>query len=122
MYPVTLRLRAIRQARLDKIASRAIDSVASAIASRDPPVRKRLFYGASAINPRHLVTWYIFDTDAELERAKLIGLTLDIDSMTRRELNVCGYPAKGVPLMHVAFTSMEDIEKKAGGNFYLYFK
>ena len=122
LYPLGLRLRAKRQAKLDKIVSGATDRVAEQISARQPPLSHRLFYGASAIDPRHLVTWYIFDTDCDLKDAAENGLTSKIDALTRHELAAGGYPEMGIPLMHVSFTSKEDVERKTGGNYYLYFK
>jgi hypothetical protein len=122
LYPLEIRLRAKRQAVLDKIVSGATDRVAKEISACGPPLKHRLFYGASAIHPRHLVTWYIFDTDGELKAAAEIGLTSKIDALTRRELATGGYPEVGIPLMHVSFTSKEDVDRKAGGNYFLYFK
>lgn len=122
LYPLELRIRAKRQAVLNKIVAGATDRVAEQIAARRPPLIHRLFYGASAIHPRHLVTWYIFATDDDLNAAASSGLTLEIDALTRRELAVGRYPEVGIPLMHVSFTSKEDVDRTAGGNYYHYFK
>lgn len=122
LYPLELRIRAIRQRRLDKIVKAAMEEVLRGVAAREPRIRKHLFYGASAIHPRHLVTWYIFQTDRDLDVARQNGLTSDLDPLTRAALTDCGYPKKGVPLIQVAFTSEEDVQNKAGGNYYLYFK
>jgi hypothetical protein len=85
-----------------------------------------LFYGASAINSRHLVTWYIFQTDRELEPAQQNGLTLDLETLTRSELVKRGYPEKGAELMHVSFASEEDVLNQTGGctpwDYFCYFK
>jgi len=68
------------------------------------------------------VTWYIFDTDGDLQVATENGLTAKIDAATRCELAAGGYPEAGIRLMHVSFTSKEDVDRKTGGNYYLYFK
>jgi hypothetical protein len=122
LYPLELRIRAIKQRRLDGIAQAAMTRVLDAVASREPSIQKHFFYGASAINPRHLVTWYIFRTDRDVETARQNGLTSDLDILTRSELTSGGYPTKGAQIMHVAFTSEEDVQNRAGGNYYLYFK
>jgi hypothetical protein len=122
LYPLELRVRARRQAVLDKVVSGATDRVAEQISAHRPVLSHRLFYGASAIHPRHLVTWYIFDTDGDLKAAAASGLTSKIDALTRRELAGGGYPEVGIPLMQVSFTSKEDVDRKTGGNYYLYFK
>jgi hypothetical protein len=122
LYPLELKVRAFRQRRLDGITKKAMTHVLDAVAAREPLVRQHFFYGASAIHPKHLVTWYIFRTDRDLETARQNGLTVDLDTLTRAKLLDSGYPAKGAKIMHVAFTSEEDVQNKAGGNYYLYFK
>jgi hypothetical protein len=122
LYPLQLKVRAVRQRRLNGIAKSAITRVLDAVAARKPSVQKHIFYGASTIHPRYLVSWYIFQTDRDLETARESGLTSDLDTFTRAELNNCGYPKEGTETMRVAFTSEEDVQNKAGGNYYLYFK
>ncbi len=122
LYPLELRVRAIRQRRLDSIVKSAIMEVLNSVAERNPQIVKHFSYGASALHPRHLVTWYIFRTDADLEEARGSGLTADLDSLTRAELTSCGYPSSGAGAMYVSFTSEEDVNNKAGGNYWLYFK
>jgi hypothetical protein len=122
LYPLELKIRAIRQRRLDEIAKVAVTRVLNAVAAREPPVRKHFFYGASAIHPRHLVTWYIFHTQSDLETARQSGLTAELDTLTRAELISRGYPKEGADIMHVEFTSEEDVQNKTGGNYFAYFK
>jgi hypothetical protein len=107
-YSEDLERRAERQAQLDAIVKAATDVVASTIADREPNILTYFFYGASGINPRNLVTWYL--------------LANDIVFLTRSQLTFCGYPQEAIPLIHVAFASDEDIQIKAGGNYYYYFK
>src|SRR5580700_3848387 len=82
LYPLELKIRAFRQRRLDEISRAAMKGVLDAVAAREPAVREHVFYGASAIHPRHLVTWYIFHTDRELETAQQNGLTSELDTLT----------------------------------------
>ena len=122
LYPLALKIRAIRQRRLDEITKAAMTRVLDAIATREPAIRKHFFFGTSAIHPRHLVTWYIFHTDRDLKAAQQNGLTSDLDIFTRAELVRRGYPTKGARVMHVAFTSEEDVQNQSGGNYFAYFK
>lgn len=85
-------------------------------------VSDHFFYGSMGIHPGYLVTWYLFKTDAELERARGSGLTDRIIAETRDQLSDEGYPSEGVAGMNVAFTTDEDIQRKTGGNRYYYFK
>ena len=121
-YEQELRERAVRQKYLDGIVEGAMTRVIAKIANRQPPIHTHFFYGASAIHPRHLVTWYLFKSDSEWEAAKRNGLTSEIDAATRTELAAGGYPPEGVGAMFVSFTSDEDIQRKTGGNYYVYFK
>jgi hypothetical protein len=121
-YGQELRERAARQSRLDEIVKDAMARVIAQISGRQPAVHSHFFYGASAIHPRHLVTWYLFRTDSEWNAAKHGGLTSEIEHATRAELLAGGYPQEGIQPMHVAFTSDEDIQRVTGGDYWAYFK
>jgi hypothetical protein len=121
-YEQELGERQVRQGHLDAIVKNAMTRVVSEIAGQQPSVHSHFFYGASAIHPRHLVTWYLFRTDSEWEVAKHNGLTSKIESATRAQLAASGYPPEGVNLMMVSFTSDEDIQRQTGGNYWAYFK
>lgn len=121
-YAIELRRRAGREAKLNAIVTRAVQAVVDSIAGTVPAVSEHFFYGATGIDPRLLVTWYLFNTDAELKEAGATGLTERIIAETRSQLLDKGYPPLSVPLVHVAFTTDEDIRRKTGGNRYLYFK
>lgn len=117
-----LRERDARQARLDAVVGAATDAVASAIEGSTPTLHSRFFYGATGIHPRHLVTWYLFATNVELEEARLTGLTGRIDALTREQLARLGYPAEAIPEVMVSFTTDEDIQRETGGDYWAYFK
>ena len=121
-YAGELRRRARRQAKLEAIVAPATKEVARSIANLKPRVSEHFFYGAIGIDPRFLVTWYLFRTDAELRDAEGSGLTNKIVDETRKQLLDRGYPHESVSLVSVAFTSDEDIQRKTGGNRYHYFK
>ena len=121
-YAQQLTEQEVRQKYLDAIVDAATERVMAAIADRDPAVTAHFFYGASAIHPRHLVTWYLFSTDADLRTAQGNGLFSDIDRLTRAELIAGHYPPEGAQLMSVAFTSDEDVKRETGGNYWAYFK
>jgi len=121
-YQTELRERAVRQKALDVIVSTALSRVLDQVASRQPSIHSHHFYGASAINPNKLATWYVFRADADLQWAVDTQFTSEIDHLTRSELLTAGYPIQGVPFVHVAFTSHEDVQRTTGGNYGLYFK
>lgn len=101
---------------------RATKAVAAAIRDRPPPLLSHFFYGMSAIHPKHLVTWYIFRSDAGLAQARATGLVQQIDALTRAELAARGYPAAGIPLILVEIESDEMIRRESGGNPWNFFK
>ena len=121
-YAIELRRRAKREAKLSAIVKRAVESVIDRIAGTAPTVSEHFFYGAVGIDPRYLVTWYLFNKDAELNQAVASGLTERITAETRSQLLDKGYPPESVPLVRIAFTTDEDIRRKTRGDRYLYFK
>lgn len=121
-YQQELRERAVLQKHLDDIVTGAMKRVIAAVAHRKPAIKSHFFYGASAIHPRHLVTWYLFQTDSEWQTAKSNGLISDIEKLTRQELVEAGYPADGAKEMMVSFTSDEDIQRTTGGDYRAYFQ
>lgn len=111
-----------RQRELEAIVKRAVRRVRSHVAARRPPVAEDFFYGAMGIHPRHLVTWYLFETDADHEAARTTGLLRELDERTRAELRAEGYPSEGVAEMMVSTTTREDIQRTTGGDYRLYFQ
>ena len=110
------------QAQLDAIVRAAMNAVATEVVHTMPALHHRSFYGASAINPRHLSTWYVFAADADLARARSSGLTARLDQLTREALARGGYPAESLPEIFVSFASDETVQREANGNYYQYFK
>jgi hypothetical protein len=121
-YQQELRERAARQKHLSAIVKEATDAVVAAIADIAPRLHSNFFYGATGIHPRHLVTWYLFATDAELAEAKITGLTERIERLTRENLGQRGYPTESLSKVLVSFTTDEDIQRETRGNYLEYFK
>jgi hypothetical protein len=121
-YQRELKERDKRQKFLEAIVEPAMERVLNSISSKNPRVTKTFFYGAMGIDPKHLVTWYIFSKDKDLEEAKQNGLTKEISEKMRVELFQGGYPAEVLQKIFVDFTSEEDVQNKTGGNYYHYFK
>jgi hypothetical protein len=112
----------VQQTRLDRIAKDSIQAVESRVAGSGVALYAHHFYGVTGIHPRYLTIWYIFQTDAELERAIAMGLTSEIESITRSELAGRGYPPETVPDVSIGFVSHEDVMREAGGSYHDYFK
>jgi len=121
-YQKELRDRKKRQQQLDAIVRAATDSVAASVSDERPPLRSHFFYGASAVHPRHLVTWYLFQTDSDYAGAKASGLTTRIETRTRQQLLERGYPSEWVSAVMVSFTTDETVQRETGGNHWEYFK
>ena len=121
-YEQELQEREERQKRLDSIVQAAMQRVVADIKDRRPILKAHFFYGAMGIHPRHLVTWYLFHTDADWQVARESGLVADIERLTRAELAACGYPAEGFDGVQIAFTSEEEIQRETGGDYWAYFK
>ena len=111
-----------RQRQLEAIIEAAMQRTLQAVAAAQPRITHHTFHGAVGIDPQHLATWYIFKTDAELLEAARNGLLGSVSARTRAELRAGGYPDSAIEQVGVSFTSAEDIERAAGGNWYQYFK
>src|SRR5687767_6482224 len=101
----------VRQHKLEAIVKRAVRRVLAHVAARQPPVVEHFFYGAMWSHPRYLVTWYLFETNADHDAAKACGLLDELDARTRAELEAEGFPPEGVAEMMVSTTTREDIQR-----------
>jgi hypothetical protein len=134
----------------NRIIKKAVKKTIVDFSNRTPKIYQHFFYGAFDIAPQHLVVWYLFETDDELESAKETGFCDELVMATIENLINFGYPKEafeitymGTPnmtilggtkeeqenLLHsltyrkaiVSFTTKEDIDNKANGDYYLYF-
>ena len=110
------------QAQLDAIVRAALNAVAAEVAHTTPALHHHTCYGASALDPRNLSTWYVFATDTDLAQARSCGLTARLDQLTRQALGQGGYPAESLPKIFVSFASDETVRRETNGNYYQYFK
>ena len=135
----------------NRIIKKAVKKTVSDFADRTPKIVEHFFYGAFDIAPQNLVIWYLFETDAQLDSAKSSGYCDDLEKATIRNLIDLGYPQEafevtnmGVPnitfcggtdeeqqsILHsltyrkvtISFTTQEDINNKANGDYHLYFQ
>lgn len=138
--------------RLNKIITTALDKTVSEYKESYPAIYQHFFYGAFDLAPQNLVIWYLFETDEELQTARENGLCNKLTETTVHNLIVGGYPAEAFSETHfpmsdkitfqggtaeqindmiyslthrkasVAFTTEEDIDRKAHGDYHLYFQ
>ncbi len=135
----------------NRIIKKAVKKTVSDFADRTPKIYEHFFYGAFDIAPQYLVVWYLFQTDAELETAKSSGYCDDLEKATISNLIDLGYPQEafeitnmGTPnitfcggteeyqqnILHsltyskamISFTTKEDIDNKANGDYHVYFQ
>ena len=139
------------KARLEKKIIKSIEETVSEYSTSLPKIIEHFFYGAIEIAPQYLVIWYLFDRDSDLAEAQASGLCERIRCSTVQHLKDHGYPVEAfeVPMplslgkitirgnqrkakelkavlknckATVAFTSKEDIQNKAHGDYRLYFQ
>lgn len=138
--------------RLNKVIKKAINQTIAEFKKSYPAIYQYFFYGAVDLAPQNLVVWYLFATDEELQIAHENGLCNKLTEVTIHNLIVAGYPAEAFSetyfplsdkvtfqggatetrndIIHsmirrkatVAFTTQEDIDRKAYGDYRLYFQ
>lgn len=136
----------------NRIIKKAVKKTISEFTGRTPKIYDHFCYGAVDIEPQNLVVWYLFETDSELESARLSGYCDELEKATVRNLVNLGYPKEAFDLTYqklqskitirggteedkikimdalthrkatISFTTKEDIDSKAHGDYYLYFK
>ena len=113
---------------LNRITGKAVRKTLSALEGKSPEIYFHDFYGAVDVSPRNLVIWYIFKTDSDLSRAKDSGFCNEIENLTAGNLIACGYPESSFDAdengrkVSVCFASQEDVDRKADGDYRLYFQ
>ncbi|MCH5315805.1 MAG: hypothetical protein J1E81_07815 [Eubacterium sp.] len=138
--------------KLNKIIKKALKQTIEEFEDSSPVIYQHFFYGAVDLAPQNLVVWYLFAKDKELQAANENGLCNKLNETTIRNLIAAGYPAEAFSeayyplngkitfqggtkdeindviysLTHrkakVAFTTQEDIDRKAHGDYHLYFQ
>lgn len=135
----------------NRIVKKAVKKTVSEFADRTPKVYEYFFYGAFDVAPQNLVVWYLFETDAELKTAKSSGFCDELEKATIRNLIDFGYPREAFDMTNmgtpnvtfcsgtdeekqhildsltyrkatISFTTKEDIDGKANGDYRIYFQ
>ncbi|MBE6968377.1 MAG: hypothetical protein E7444_08075 [Ruminococcaceae bacterium] len=106
----------------NRIIKKAVKKTVLEFSDRTPKIFEHFFYGAFDIAPQYLVVWYLFQTDAELEIAKSSGYCDELAKATISNLIDLGYPREAIGTHNISFTTKEDIDNKANGDYHLYFQ
>lgn len=133
------------------IIKKAIKRVRQRHKDTQPQIVDSLFFGAYGLAPQYLAIWYLFKTNADEEQARTEGLEDRIKKDTIDYLITLGYPreafnktimgwvtesyiSKGADkitfterhpeysVVNILFTSREDVELKANGDYRLFFQ
>ncbi len=140
----------IKKIRMWRIISKAIRHVNIQFRHSSPRIRRINFYGVYDVTPQSLVIWYIFDTINDEITARETGLEKSIIDFTKESLLRGGYPEEAFtdtilgyttlislpdengkiterqePLIRkvmISFSSLEDIELTANGDWRMYFQ
>ena len=121
----------------DRIVKKAVKKTVSEFSDRTPKLQTYFFYGATELAPQNLAIWYLFRTDAELKAAKSSGYCAELEKATVRNLIDLGYPQEAFAPANdetdeaqqnnyrkatISFTTREDVDNKADGDYRMYFQ
>lgn len=138
--------------KLERKIKKAVNKTAKEFENSTPKISQHFFYGAVEYSPNNLVVWYLFETNDELELARENGLCTQLAQRTTQNLIDEGYPkeafektkVQGVEKItfangtqeqidnfmenllnrqvKISFTTEQDVDEKANGDYHLYFQ
>ena len=114
--------------RLNRIIKKSVKQTVSALDGKSPEIFFHDYYGAVEISTKNLTIWYVFKTDSDLSEARESGFCDEIVKLTVANLISSGYPKdafvtdKNGRRASVCFASQEDVDRKADGDYRLYFQ
>ena len=138
--------------RLDRITKKAVNKTVKEFQNSTPKISQHFFYGAIEYSPNNLVIWYLFKTNNELALAKENGLCTQLEQKTIQNLIDEGYPKEAFEKakthgiekitfangtqeqinnimenllnrkVMISFTTEQDIDEKANGDYRMYFQ
>ena len=138
--------------RLERKIKKAINKTVKEFENSIPKIADHFFYGSVELSPNNLVVWYLFKTNDELKVAKENGLCEQLKEKTTKNLLNEGYPKEAFEKVkthnveetvyanemqeqidnimenllnkkvNISFTTEQDIDEKANGDYHLYFQ
>ncbi len=108
-----------KRIKLEQKISLAVKNMISYLVEQGLEPSDTHHYGAIDIDPKHLALHIIFETTKERNRAEAMpGLIDHCFSLLKQ----AGYPKGKKQGVLIAFQSKQEINEKANGNWYYYFK
>ncbi len=138
--------------KLKRKIKKSVNKTIKELKNSTPKISEHFFYGSFEISPNNLVVWYLFNTNDELVLAKENGLCEQLTKKTIQNLIDEGYPKEAFEKaktyndedilysnemqeqidsimenllnknVSISFTTEQDIDEKANGDYHLYFQ
>ena len=138
--------------RLERKIKKAVNKTIKEFENCTPKISGHFFYGSIDISPNSLVIWYLFNTNNDLALAKENGLCDSLILQTTQKLFDEGYPKEAFETtekqavkkttyanemqkqidnimesllynkVKISFTTEQDIDEKADGDYHSYFQ
>ncbi len=138
--------------RLERKIKKAVNKTVKDFENSIPKISGHFFYGSVELSPNNLVIWYLFNTNDELALAKENGLCEQLTEKTIQNLLHEGYPKEAFERtkmqvdekityanevqeqidnimenllnkkVMISFTTEQDIDEKANGDYHSYFQ
>ena len=100
-----------RQLKLKPAVDRAIEHVRKAFYKHTPRIVDSFFYGSIGKDPKSLVIYYVYTTDAQKNEAKHNGTLQELKQKTHDALQNEDYPKDDLSSIYVCFASEEEIKR-----------
>lgn len=137
---------------LNRKIKKAVNKTVKEFENSTPKISEHFFYGAVELSPNNLAIWYLFKTNDELKLAKENGLCDKLIFQTTQNLLDEGYPKEAFERtkmqvvekityanemqeqiddimqkllnkkVSISFTTEQDIDEKADGDYHSYFQ
>lgn len=116
----------IRYLALNWKIRKSIKNTLSLIIHDKPHVTFNTYYGFFMKHSESLVIWYFFDRESDLDEADSCGLTKWLIEKTLENLKMNRYPNWAIEdndsSVKIAFATKEDVQRKADGDYRIYFQ
>jgi hypothetical protein len=112
-----------REQQFDAIVRPAVSATEIAIAEATNAAKVwGSHFGATGIDPKHLVVYFVLPTRAEVQRFKESEAWASIKANLLSILNAAGYPTSTLQEHWVGLFSEQECREEANGNWYHFFK